>query len=217
MGFRRRRRAYCAHFLASRTEEYCGLRWLRCIVLPACASESSRVPQHSFYTPPVCPVKWALPISRCILHVGRCVSHCRVLQPTPVLAQPSHSFRAQVGGALSRPAASFPLFEATVFEQFPYLLPCLLSSSLGLTTLVLCFFFLPETQAFVQRRAGAAQLPLSADTAPYNSIRVTRHETRADTATYHTTRAKPSSSRGAAHAACARATEPKQRRGALSA
>ena len=131
--------------------------------------------------------------------------------------QPSHRFRAQVGGALSRPAASFPLFEATVFEQFPYLLPCLLSSSLGLTTLVLCFFFLPETQAFVQRRAGAAQLPLSADTAPYNSIHVTRHETRADTATYHTTRAKPSSSRGAAHAACARATEPKQRRGALSA
>ena len=65
-----------------------------------------------------------------------------------------------MGGALSRPAASFALFEATVFERFPYLLPCLLSSSLGLTTLVLCFFFLPETQAFVQRRAGAAQTAL---------------------------------------------------------
>ena len=74
------------------------------------------------------------------------------------------------------------------------------------------------------------RLPLAADTAPYNSARVMRHETCADAAMHRTARAKPSPSGGAAaaensaalrsaHAACAHVPRNQrlQRRGALSA
>lgn len=50
-----------------------------------------------------------------------------------------------IGGLLSSPADSFPLFRGTVFQTFPFALPCLVVSSNCLLVLFLAYFHLHET------------------------------------------------------------------------
>ena len=51
-----------------------------------------------------------------------------------------------IGGWLAEPAKRFPsIFVGTVFETYPYLLPCLASSCLSLTGLIMAIFFIQET------------------------------------------------------------------------
>ncbi len=54
-----------------------------------------------------------------------------------------------IGGLLSSPAdwTWTSAFESTIFESYPYLLPCLLSSLLSFTGLILAIKFLPESRA----------------------------------------------------------------------
>ena len=52
-----------------------------------------------------------------------------------------------LGGELSSPASRWGLFEGTIFETHPYLLPCILASVLSIFSLLLAFRYLPESLA----------------------------------------------------------------------
>ncbi len=50
-----------------------------------------------------------------------------------------------IGGEFSNPAERWGFFVGTVFETYPYLLPCLIASVLSAGSLLLAFFKLPES------------------------------------------------------------------------
>ncbi|RJU97325.1 MAG: MFS transporter [Candidatus Poseidoniales archaeon] len=50
-----------------------------------------------------------------------------------------------LGGEFSSPAERWDLFVGTVFETYPYLLPCVIASALSAGSLVLAYFKLPES------------------------------------------------------------------------
>ena len=50
-----------------------------------------------------------------------------------------------IGGELSSPAEKWSFFQGTVFDTFPYLLPCVAASLLSLVSLFLAFSRLPES------------------------------------------------------------------------
>ncbi|MBT5391447.1 MAG: MFS transporter, partial [Euryarchaeota archaeon] len=55
------------------------------------------------------------------------------------------TFGPFIGGELSDPAARWALFENTVFESHPYLLPCAVASLLSLFSLAVAYRSLPES------------------------------------------------------------------------
>ena len=62
-----------------------------------------------------------------------------------------------LGGELSSPASRWDLFADTIFETYPYLLPCLLASVLSIFSLLLAFRYLPESLAPESRSKRASQ------------------------------------------------------------
>ena len=52
-----------------------------------------------------------------------------------------------IGGELSNPASKWSFFESTIFETYPYLLPCLAASVLSLLSLIVAYRNLPESLA----------------------------------------------------------------------
>jgi len=50
-----------------------------------------------------------------------------------------------IGGELSNPASRWELFESTIFETYPYLLPCLAASILSLMSLIVAYRNLTES------------------------------------------------------------------------
>ena len=62
-----------------------------------------------------------------------------------------------LGGELSSPASRWDLFVGTIFETYPYLLPCLLASVLSIFSLLLAFRYLPESLAPESRSKRASQ------------------------------------------------------------
>ena len=56
-----------------------------------------------------------------------------------------------IGGELSNPASKWEYFESTIFETYPYLLPCLAASVLSLLSLMVAYRNLPESLPVNQR------------------------------------------------------------------
>ena len=50
-----------------------------------------------------------------------------------------------IGGELSDPASKWSAFESTIFETYPYLLPCIAASVLSLLSLIVAYKNLPES------------------------------------------------------------------------
>tara|TARA_B100000609_G_scaffold76324_1_gene60918 strand:+ start:677 stop:2020 length:1344 start_codon:yes stop_codon:yes gene_type:complete len=50
-----------------------------------------------------------------------------------------------LGGELSSPAERWDMFVGTIFETYPYLLPCIIASLLSIFSLLLAFWYLPES------------------------------------------------------------------------
>ncbi|MBT7987539.1 MAG: MFS transporter [Euryarchaeota archaeon] len=50
-----------------------------------------------------------------------------------------------IGGELSNPAARWDYFESTIFETYPYLLPCLAAGALSMFSLIFAYWKLPES------------------------------------------------------------------------
>mgnify|MGYP000491162728 FL=1 len=50
-----------------------------------------------------------------------------------------------IGGELSDPASRWSMFESTIFETYPYLLPCIAASVLSLFSLIIAYRNLPES------------------------------------------------------------------------
>ena len=55
------------------------------------------------------------------------------------------TFGPFIGGELSNPAARWDLFQNTIFETHPYLLPCVVASVLSIFSLLVAFRSLPES------------------------------------------------------------------------
>lgn len=62
-----------------------------------------------------------------------------------------------LGGELSSPAERWHLFQDTIFETHPYLLPCILASVLSIFSLILAFRYLPESLEPKARKERTAQ------------------------------------------------------------
>ena len=50
-----------------------------------------------------------------------------------------------IGGELSNPAARWEIFVDTIFDTYPYLLPCIAAGALSLVSLIFAYFKLPES------------------------------------------------------------------------
>ena len=55
------------------------------------------------------------------------------------------TFGPFIGGELSAPADRWAVFEGTIFDAYPYLLPCLVASALSIVSLLLARTRLPES------------------------------------------------------------------------
>ena len=55
------------------------------------------------------------------------------------------TFGPFIGGELSAPAERWTIFEGTIFDAYPYLLPCLVASTLSIVSLLLARTRLPES------------------------------------------------------------------------
>ena len=62
-----------------------------------------------------------------------------------------------LGGELSSPAERWGIFADTIFESYPYLLPCILASVLSIISLLLAFKYLPESLGPESRSSGSTQ------------------------------------------------------------
>tara|TARA_B100000614_G_scaffold262595_1_gene297015 strand:- start:2348 stop:3694 length:1347 start_codon:yes stop_codon:yes gene_type:complete len=62
-----------------------------------------------------------------------------------------------LGGELSSPAERWNLFVGTIFDEHPYLLPCILASVLSIFSLLLAFKYLPESLATESRSKRSSQ------------------------------------------------------------
>lgn len=63
------------------------------------------------------------------------------------------TFGPFIGGELSAPAERWAVFEGTIFDAYPYLLPCLVASALSIVSLVLARTRLPESLPREARRS----------------------------------------------------------------
>ena len=81
-----------------------------------------------------------------------------------------------IGGEFSNPAERWDLFVGTVFETYPYLLPCVIASVLSAGSLVLAYFKLPESLSVAERPAQAERVPWGKEMATMasNSIQMLR-------------------------------------------
>lgn len=61
------------------------------------------------------------------------------------------TFGPFIGGELSDPAERWDVFQNTIFETYPYLLPCLAASLLSIFSLILAYRILPESLPVEQR------------------------------------------------------------------
>ena len=59
-----------------------------------------------------------------------------------------------IGGELSNPAERWDIFIDTVFETYPYLLPCIAAGGLSLVSLIYAYFYLPESLPKSERSKG---------------------------------------------------------------
>ena len=59
-----------------------------------------------------------------------------------------------IGGELSNPAERWDIFVDTVFETYPYLLPCIAAGGLSLVSLIYAYFYLPESLPKSERSKG---------------------------------------------------------------
>jgi len=76
-----------------------------------------------------------------------------------------------IGGVLSEPAAGFPaVFGGTLFAQYPYFLPNLILAVYAGVVLILAFFCLTETDAFLHRKGSQN----SKGSGPQSLLRPTR-------------------------------------------
>ncbi len=50
-----------------------------------------------------------------------------------------------IGGELSNPAAKWQYFESTIFDTYPYLLPCIAAGLLSMASLIFAYWKLPES------------------------------------------------------------------------
>lgn len=72
-----------------------------------------------------------------------------------------------LGGYLSNPGLTYPgLFGGTIFETFPYLLPCAIVSGQCMIMTVVAYFELPETASFLRSSAAAEPAESAAAGAP---------------------------------------------------
>ena len=62
-----------------------------------------------------------------------------------------------LGGELSSPAERWGIFADTIFESYPYLLPCILASVLSIFSLLLAFKYLPESLGPESRSSRSTQ------------------------------------------------------------
>ena len=67
------------------------------------------------------------------------------------------TFGPFIGGELSNPAARWELFQDTIFETHPYLLPCAVASLLSLFSLAVAYRSLPESLPLEQRTKSEPQ------------------------------------------------------------
>jgi len=57
----------------------------------------------------------------------------------------SRSIGPSIGSFLSQPALKYESFKGGIFDSYPYLLPCLVCVGIGLVSLIMIVYFLPET------------------------------------------------------------------------
>tara|TARA_Y100000589_G_scaffold86241_1_gene80249 strand:- start:5989 stop:7338 length:1350 start_codon:yes stop_codon:yes gene_type:complete len=50
-----------------------------------------------------------------------------------------------IGGELSNPAARWEIFVDTIFDDYPYFLPCMVAGLLSMISLIYAYFYLPES------------------------------------------------------------------------
>ena len=62
-----------------------------------------------------------------------------------------------LGGELSSPAERWDMFVGTIFETYPYLLPCIIASLLSIFSLLLAFWYLPESLTSDPRSKRSSQ------------------------------------------------------------
>ena len=62
-----------------------------------------------------------------------------------------------LGGELSSPAERWDMFVGTIFETYPYLLPCIIASFLSIFSLLLAFWYLPESLTSDPRSKRSSQ------------------------------------------------------------
>ena len=62
-----------------------------------------------------------------------------------------------LGGELSSPAERWDMFVGTIFETYPYLLPCIIASLLSIFSLLLAFWYLPESLTSDPRSKPSSQ------------------------------------------------------------
>jgi MFS family permease len=53
-----------------------------------------------------------------------------------------------VGGTFSNPADKFPLFDVPLLRQYPYAMPCLITSVFSVFGIALAYFFMEEVRSF---------------------------------------------------------------------
>ena len=76
-----------------------------------------------------------------------------------------------IGGEFSSPAERWGFFVGTVFDTYPYLLPCVIASVLSAASLVLAFFKLPESvDTSVPRAKPEGSLPARAKATAGNAL-----------------------------------------------
>jgi len=76
-----------------------------------------------------------------------------------------------IGGEFSSPAERWDLFVGTVFDTYPYLLPCVIASVLSAGSLVLAYFKLPESlDLSVPKEAPKGPLHLRAKATAGNAL-----------------------------------------------
>ena len=59
-----------------------------------------------------------------------------------------------IGGELSNPAARWEIFVDTIFDTYPYLLPCIAAGALSLVSLIFAYFKLPESLPKTKRSSS---------------------------------------------------------------
>ena len=61
-----------------------------------------------------------------------------------------------LGGYLSNISSTYPVFKGTVFDAYPYLMPCLVVSAQCLLMAAVAYFELPETASFINSTSSTA-------------------------------------------------------------